>query len=1111
MDHLRFPQKKFPKITKLTDTVEATKVVNSKASKYTTAWTKILPFTDEEKKSFYKFFTEKSCGKTSVGFTCSSSSKRKGFIKAMFAYIKNEKINYKLAQGEVEELVYYFNEFLGILKNSTRNEINDAKTIRTHFISRKPRLKGFLPDTLSTKIDKAKFADTNLYESIPEIHKLILGDVNSLELVEIFNKIKIQNQTIFNYIKRFTLIADLLKIDQRTRTHSYYMSLLKFLQDKLKDKFSKTLGRDFLNVYFNIFSEFIVKKVANERKASYQNDDYKKKNKIQKRKFVDSDSKKKKKRKLKKESSSDDESSSSEEDTFRVRENKPKKFNLNKKRIKENTIPVKSFLDEGADVSYVSNKLLERLISDKDYVEMPYKCKLTGFNGAKSEAKLIKLLLNVNGYSWKFVWVVDSDDLNEKNKTLFRVGLDLQLDLKIKKSIPKELLGFEPSSEENKSEIKFFDAQTVSTSGVLNSKNMVRLKKALHRNKQFQGSKLSAPKLPFTRKFRKRGLKVPQYPLPRNYLKHLKEYTIEKLQCGQIRVGISKRSGNQHLKGQCTSPIWITSKLGSKKLRVVDDLRRINKELPELVNTLPKIAPLNSRVGKLRTNMATKIDLSDGFQNILLHPDDIQLFGFMESDTRYEYTTLPQGMKLREVVLSCDRCRKYTNSPYILRAPFKSHIADYPMESIVGDVLFMNQEAEGRAVIVIVDVFRKFVWLKSVKDFTAKTTSEFLFEIYKNFGIPSKTKFDQGTNFLNRLNSLMAEKILYNSHFKLTADHQANGISERYCRSVLESTMKNLKEKNWTNSIPLVQFSMNTRILNGLEVSPFELMFGRSPFSKKTSKRYSNPVKARKKILRHWKFINDVDRPKSQPEILKRGDHVMVKLKKDSKMSVRFIGPLEVSQVSHNKVTLIDCNQEIVGVYPMTELKKCQLGRGEKILTIFEFENYERNEINSKPVEIDYSESSEVPEDHEIKESPKKKRKYTKSSTTSKKVTISNLNSSSKYGEESRKTIPRDLSKSGNTISAKPPKKLDRFTRMAQSIKEADMMNKQEDKVSSERFLVSNVSGNFKSLDDPDLEAYEEEIESIIEALEKRKKPGTEEKIIKAFSKEESGNTKVQE
>eukprot|EP01080_Neovahlkampfia_damariscottae_P006646 gene6646-10811_t len=318
--------------------------------------------------------------------------------------------------------------------------------------------------------------------------------------------------------------------------------------------------------------------------------------------------------------------------------------------------------------------------------------------------------------------------------------------------------------------------------------------------------------------------------------------------------------------------------------------------------------------------------------------------------------------KVCEVVLSCDRCRKYTNSPYILRAPFKSHIADYPMESIVGDVLFMNQEAEDRTVIVIVDVFTKFVWLKNVKDFTAKTTSEFLFEICKNYEIPSKTKFDQGTNFLNRLNSLLAEKLLYNSHFTLTADHQAKGISERYCRSVLESTMKNVKEKNWTDSIPLVQFSMNTRILDGLEVSPFELV---------------------------WK---NVDSPMKQPEILKWGDHVMVKLKKDRKMLVRFIGPLEVSQVSHNKVTLIDFDQ-LVG--------------GEKILTIFEFENYERNEINSKPVEIEYSESSEDPEDHEIKES-KKKRKYTKSSTTSKKVTISNLNSSSKYGEENRKTIRSD-------------------------------------------------------------------------------------------------------
>eukprot|EP01080_Neovahlkampfia_damariscottae_P006247 gene6247-10255_t len=51
---------------------------------------------------------------------------------------------------------------------------------------------------------------------------------------------------------------------------------------------------------------------------------------------------------------------------------------------------------------------------------------------------------------------------------------------------------------------------------------------------------------------------------------------------------------------------------------------------------------------------------------------------------------------IREVILSCPNCRDTTSTPYTLRQPFSSFVSEYPMQHLVGDVLYMNENEDGK-------------------------------------------------------------------------------------------------------------------------------------------------------------------------------------------------------------------------------------------------------------------------------------------------------------------------------------------------------------------------------------------------------------------------------
>jgi hypothetical protein len=395
---------------------------------------------------------------------------------------------------------------------------------------------------------------------------------------------------------------------------------------------------------------------------------------------------------------------------------------------------------------------------------------------------------------------------------------------------------------------------------------------------------------------------------------------------------------------------------------------------------------------------------------------------------------------VQEVVKGCKRCNAYSTPPFMLRKAFKHFTSQYPLQRIVGDVLFLTENTNGRAVIVFVDLFTRFTFLYPISSFSAEATANVLLSLFSNWGIPEETLFDQGTNFLNQLNLELSEKLMFSPFFTLTGDHQANGVSERQCRTVLESVLKNLNSVDWTDSIDLIQFSLNCRPISKLgNITPFELMYGRPPFTRKAQSKYKSYSKTMKVVLRNWKYLNKYifpkvvelhnvhpTDPKKRVSNLFPGDAVVIRnRKKSTKMDKRWFGPLKVVEIIHNEVVTEDANGISMGSYSMPDTKKVLLQKGERVLTQFEFESskLENSEIEKEPVDEEYipTEQSPLRKFNSVKSKKKTlnstfkagRREIKVNSTNS---SSNNSNSSSPSGLESRNT--RKKRSSNNTSHA---------------------------------------------------------------------------------------------
>ena len=272
---------------------------------------------------------------------------------------------------------------------------------------------------------------------------------------------------------------------------------------------------------------------------------------------------------------------------------------------------------------------------------------------------------------------------------------------------------------------------------------------------------------------------------------------------------------------------------------------------------------------------------------------------------------------------NCVECQRHsiTKAGY---HPQQSLLADSPFDHVCIDLVgSLPENVEGmKHILVIVDVFTKFIILKPVKDKTALTVARELYNVFCLFGFPKILQSDNGLEFSNAtLNELLR---ILKTEFRHSSAYypQANGLAERSVRTTLDLLRKFCDgiTCDWPSLLPSIQLRINQRAPSSTNSTPFAIMFCRSltSFSDYTnSPTAEEPTEESLQVRLDtasqliFPAISEASRV-SKEKINKRWNknHNLVPLLsigscvmalnpvKESKLDIRYLGPYSIFSVS---------------------------------------------------------------------------------------------------------------------------------------------------------------------------------------------------------------------
>ena len=224
-----------------------------------------------------------------------------------------------------------------------------------------------------------------------------------------------------------------------------------------------------------------------------------------------------------------------------------------------------------------------------------------------------------------------------------------------------------------------------------------------------------------------------------------------------------------------------------------------------------------------------------------------------------------------------------------------------------------------RYVLVVTDLFSKFVVATATRDNSAITAAKVLVEdVILKYGTPNQILTDNGRHFTAELfNSILT---MYGVCHMYTTPYnpRANGTCERFNKSMCDTlaAVGNRNQTNWDKQLSKVIFAFNTSQHVSTRLTPFELVFGRTaklPFDlPQPATTTTQPHEYLRQLQEHLEVAKDTARStmvQSQTKSKERydahrtndlytiGDFVYVKqIGFNSKLAPKYIGPYQVIQ-----------------------------------------------------------------------------------------------------------------------------------------------------------------------------------------------------------------------
>lgn len=114
---------------------------------------------------------------------------------------------------------------------------------------------------------------------------------------------------------------------------------------------------------------------------------------------------------------------------------------------------------------------------------------------------------------------------------------------------------------------------------------------------------------------------------------------------------------------------------------------------------------------------------------------------------------------------------------------------DTPFDTLHVDHLgpFVTSRLKNQYLIVIVESFTKFVFLKPVRSTKAAPLVSFLDNVIENFGVPRRIITDRGSCYTSKQFEQFCKNLNIKHVLNATATPRANGQVERYNRTILSS------------------------------------------------------------------------------------------------------------------------------------------------------------------------------------------------------------------------------------------------------------------------------------------------------------------------------------